>query len=223
MQDFITMLVASAVTSTVLSGALIWLTKSWIAERLRNAIKNEYDQKLETHKAQLKAQADVELEKLKAQLSIQAAEHQVRFSKLHDKRAEVIAELYARLVQAYWDASSFSSLAEWVGEPDKKEKYAIAMNSMAAFYQFFDKARIYLPERVCSLLENAVHEMREKVTGFGVYVHYKDADLPQEALLVKNDAWKAAWEFFRTQVPAARAALESELRSILGEANGTMV
>jgi hypothetical protein len=31
----------------------------------------------------------------------------VRFSNLHEKRAEVIAELYKRLVEAFWDGERF--------------------------------------------------------------------------------------------------------------------
>ena len=116
---------------------MIWLTKSWISERLKNSIKNEYDEKLETHKAQLKAQADIESERLRSQLSIAATEHQVKFSSLHDKRAEVIAELYGLLVQAHWDAGSFISPVEFGGEPTKKEKYVTAMNAIADFFRFF--------------------------------------------------------------------------------------
>ena len=72
--DFAIQVITSASVSTALAALLLWLTKSWISERLKNAIKNEYDQKLESHKAQLKAQSDVEIEKLRSQLSISATE-----------------------------------------------------------------------------------------------------------------------------------------------------
>jgi len=52
-------------------------------------------------KAKLKADADIEIERLKSSLQIEAAEHQVRFAKLHKKRGEIIAELYALLVEAH--------------------------------------------------------------------------------------------------------------------------
>jgi hypothetical protein len=63
----------STAVSTALAGLLIWLSKSWISERLQASIKSEYDQLLETHKAQLKAQSHVELEKLRSQLTIAGA------------------------------------------------------------------------------------------------------------------------------------------------------
>ena len=59
--EFIIQVITSASVSVALSGLLVWLTKSWISERLKHAIKAEYDEKLETHKAQLRAHSDVEL------------------------------------------------------------------------------------------------------------------------------------------------------------------
>ena len=97
LETLILQVLSSATVSVALSGILLWLTKSWISERLKNSIKSEYDQKLETHKAQLKAQSDVEIEQLKSRLNRTALEHQVRFTNLDEKRAEVIAETYSLL------------------------------------------------------------------------------------------------------------------------------
>ena len=70
MFDLIISILSAATVSTLLTGALLWLTKSWISERLKNAIKHEYDEKLESHKAQLKAESDTTLERLKSQLQV---------------------------------------------------------------------------------------------------------------------------------------------------------
>jgi len=218
MSEFSLQLLSSAAVSVLLSGFLVWLTKSWISERLKSAIKNEYDEKLETHKAQLKAQADIESERLRSQLSIAATEHQVKFSRLHDKRAEVIAELYGLLVQAHWDAESFVSVLEWSNEPTKEQKYVTAMNAIADFFRFFEKNKIYLPASLCELLEKFVRAMREKVIGFGVYVRYDDESMAPQTYQKKHEAWDAAWSYFDKEVPVAKAALEQELRNILGAA-----
>ena len=69
----------------------------------------------------LKAKADAAIEHLKNDLQLRTIEHQVRFSRLHEKRAAVIAELYGHLVEALWEAESFLSPMEWAGEPSKKE------------------------------------------------------------------------------------------------------
>jgi hypothetical protein len=98
---FVLQLIASAGVNAALSSLIIWITKFWISERLKQSIKHEYDQKLEIHKAQLKAESDVEIERLKCQLSISANEHQIRFASLHERQADVIAETYSLLKQLF--------------------------------------------------------------------------------------------------------------------------
>ncbi len=95
--------------------------------------------------SEIKAKADATIEHLKTELQLKTIEHQVRFSKLHERRATVIAELNGHLVEALWEAESFLSPMEWAGEPDKKEKHITAMNKLAELYRYFDKHRIYLP------------------------------------------------------------------------------
>jgi hypothetical protein len=215
MSPFILQLLASVTVSTVLAAALVWVTKSWISERLKSSIRHEYDQKLETHKAQLSAHSAVETERLRSQLSMQATEHAVRFQGLHEKRAAVIAEMYSLLVEAYWKASSFASPMEWAGEPDKQQKYTDAMNSFASFYQYFDKNQIYLPPAICAQVDTFVREMRKMVIGFGVYLRLDEKTMPLESVNKKHDAWIKAWEYMEKEVPIARTSLEAELRAIL--------
>lgn len=242
MTEFISEVLASSAVSTLLIAALLLLSKSWVLERLKNSIRHEYDlglethkaqlkmqadmemerlrsdfsAKLESHKAELKAQADVETERLRSQLSIAAHERQVSFAGLYSKRAEVIAEIYSLFVQAYWDTASFASPLEWNGEPDKKEKYQTAMNSCAAFFQYFEKNRIYLPHDSASRLEEFVKEMRSKAIRFGTYIRYQDEGLPEHVYQQKHEAWESAWEYFEKEFPAARLSLEKDLRDLLG-------
>lgn len=112
-----------------------------------------------------------------------AAEHQVRFSELHTKRANVIAEIYSLLVQAHWDGANFASPAEFSGEPDKREKFRKAMKSLFGFSEQFEKTRIYLPEDVYLLIDPIIEEMRGKVVIFGSYL---DDDGALEAHEVKG-------------------------------------
>ena len=44
--DFILEILPSATISGLLTAALLFLTRTWVSERLKNAIKAEYDQKL---------------------------------------------------------------------------------------------------------------------------------------------------------------------------------
>lgn len=164
----------------------------------------------------LKAKSDAAIEHLRSDLQIRSIEHQVRFSRLHEKRAAVIAELYEHLVETLWEAESFLSPAEWAGEPNKKEKHRIAMTKLVEFYRYFDKHRIYLPEEICSSLEALLLKVRFHVIGFGVYVPYVDESLNDHTREEKEKAWNEGWDAIKNQVPQARKVLEAEFRTLLG-------
>jgi hypothetical protein len=114
----------SILTASGVSGLLLWLTKTWISERLKSAIKNEYDQKLETHKAQLKAHADIDIdiEQLKSRLAIIASERQITFTTLHEKRADVIATTYSMLTEVFTKLNDYIKPYEITGDPPKEKR-----------------------------------------------------------------------------------------------------
>lgn len=164
----------------------------------------------------IQAKADLAIEHLKGQLQIHAIEHQVRFSGMHEKRAEVIAELYGLLVRAFWEAESFVSPMQWAGEPDIKVKHVTARNSLVELYRYFDKNRIYLPEPLCTSLEQLIRDVRSNVIQFGVWVEYEAGSLPDHAARQKQEAWEKSWEGIKSTIPPARAQLENEFRVLLG-------
>lgn len=173
--------------------------------------------------ADLKAKSDAAIEHLKNELQLKTIEHQVRFSRLHEKRADVIAELYGSFVEALWEAESFLSPMEWNGEPNKKEKHVTAMNKLTEFYRYFDKHRIYLPVELCGSLEQLVMEIRSLVINFGVFVDFHEYSLNDSTQREKREAWSAGWKAIKNQVPLARQSLENEFRSLLGAATNSAV
>lgn len=166
----------------------------------------------------LKAKSDSAIERLRSDLQIRTIEHQVRFSRLHEKRASVIADLYGHLVETLWEAESFLSLMEWAGEPSKQEKHKVAMEKLVDFFRFFDKHRIYLPEPICVSLEAIAMRVRSHVIAFGVYTRFSDQSLNEHTRAQKEKAWNEGWEAIKTDIPAARKQLEQEFRALLGDA-----
>ena len=77
--------------SVAFFGALAWLTRSLIQHFL--------SKDLEKFRLQLMAQHDIALEKTKSELQRLFREHEIRFSHLHEKRAEIIAQLYQMTVE----------------------------------------------------------------------------------------------------------------------------
>ena len=210
LKDFVITIISSAVVSSVLAGLLLWLTKSWISERLKNAIKNEYDEKLETHKSQLKAQTDVEIEKLKSRLSITAAEQGVKFSTLHKDRAEVIANTYALLKEVYLTMQDYVKIFEPAGDKPREERRQIAVDAHNAFRDYYPKKLIYLPTPVANKLEDI---NRELVRTFNEFVY--TVDFQRGA----GDAnkWNEIFNRMNGEMQEALQELENEFRKLLGD------
>lgn len=193
--------------------AALLLVLGWLARSFGSQL---LAKDLEKFKAELAANSSAASDRLKHDLHLVALEHQVRFSKLHERRAEVVAEAYALLVEAHWSSADFVSPIEYAGDSSKQEKYVNAMKKGTEFYRYFDKNRIYLPQALCDQLQTFIQNMRREVVGFGVYVTNDEEYVPDHAIRSKLEAWTRASKFFDSEVPSAKAALEAELRTIIG-------
>ena len=164
---------------------------------------------------ELKAKADSAIEQLKSDLQIRTIEHQVRFSRLHEKRANVIADLNGLVVEALWEAESFLSPMQWAGEPDKREKERIAMSKLVELFRYFDKHRIYLPTELCDVVDKLVTDVRMHVIRFGTYLTWDENALQEHTRKEKHEVWMAGWDAIKNQVPAVRKQLEDSFRALL--------
>ena len=209
--EFVTEVVTSAAVSAALTGLLLWLTKSWIAERLKNTIKNEYDQKLESHKASLKAASDVEVEKLKADLTILANERHIRFSKLHEIRAEVIVETYFLLKELYLAMADYVKLLESVGDKTREERLEVVVESLHKFKEFYKSKAIYLPKNLVDKLDYINNQLTYLSN---IYTSNIDTMHGQN----NGDQWLEVFETTKVQSKQSLIELEGEFRRLLGDA-----
>lgn len=192
-------------STAVVVSAFTFLTKS--------VINHLFTRDVEKFKARLKADADIEIEKLKHSLEKIAVEHQVRFSKLHTERAEVIAELYKSLVTVFTEGHLFVLTGGFPSE-GQREKYNVMAHKIEDFCSYAEAHRIYLPESLCNLVDEFVNPLRKAIIGVGVY---GGIDHPTERTMTeRRDVMMEAFTAFESKIPAARKALESEFRTILG-------
>jgi len=88
---FVLTVISSAGTSLILSGAGIWLARSWITERLRASIKHEYDQQLATINSELKLRVDTQLASAKADVDRQAEKLRIASTSFSEVQKAAIA------------------------------------------------------------------------------------------------------------------------------------
>jgi hypothetical protein len=154
-----------------------------------------------------------DIEAFKAELQKIAVEHQVRFSKLHAERAEVIAKLYESLVTVFSEGHIFVLTGGYPGQ-GQLGRYNEMAHKIQDFCSYADTHRIYLPESLCKLVDEFVEVLRRAIIPVGVYGQIESRD--DQTLAGRRDAVTEAFTAFESKIPAARRALEKEFRAILG-------
>lgn len=205
-------LLVTILASGAVSGLLVWLTKSWITERLKHAIKHEYDEKLETYKAQMKAQSDVELEKLRSQLKVSATEHELRFSSLHEKRAEAIAETYALLKDLFFRLADYVKIFEPAGDRPKEERRKAAAESHEKFRAYYASKLIFFPKATADKLEAINQQFVKSFNEFVIWVEMREGrggDGTQK--------WLEIFNRLDGEIKIALGELEDEFRKLMGD------
>ncbi len=188
--------------------AAAWLVKALVSHRLaRDADK---------FKTQLQADANAEIARSKTSLQMVALEHQVRFSKLHERRAEVIAEL-DRLLQ---ETTRVAKMFIYTEQRNRSEDLR-AGQKVFELYSFIDLHRIYLPDSVCALLDNFEGTIRRSVSQVGIWWTRIDNPTP-ETMKQQNDVMRSACQALETDIPALRKELLAEFRTLLGVTEKTL-
>jgi hypothetical protein len=185
----------------VLLGAAAWLFKSLVSQRLTQEA-NEF-------KIKLQADVDAATERLKNSLQMAATEHQIRFSGLHAKRAEVIAGLYALL----WDAHALAM--QFILQDNRNaDRSATAREKVVELYRYISYNRIYLPKSALELLDRFESLLRKSVSFVDVY--YVRIEHPTERTrLEANQVILDAARALESDLPALRERLESEFLVLL--------
>ena len=194
------------------TGLINFIFRTWISERIKNAIKSEYDQKLETHKAILKSQSDVEIERLKSQLALVGIEHQIRFSKLHEMRAEIVADTYEKLKDLHYKLGEYVQIFEPAGGKPKNERRQSAYDSHETFRSYFQTKLIFFPKATADKLEKINQDLVRAFNNFafGVEMAPQMGGNPAEK-------WIEVFEAVTGEIRDALAEIEVEFRELLGE------
>jgi len=191
---------------------LISTSTTAITEKLKAAIKAEYDEKLETLKASLKASGDADLERHKHALALEAARENVRFSRLHEIRAEVIGNVYAALAKTYDALRAYTAPFESAGGPSKDERLTAVGNALREFRDAFISKKVFLPKKISDQLDHIHQEMFSAQASFFWGVHFPQPSAAQ------TQKWVEISGKVDGSVKGALEELEAEMRGLMGDA-----
>ncbi len=219
------MLGATSGVSVLLSGLVITLFKDLLSERMKAAIKAEYDEKLESYKAQLraandreletlkvklKAEADLEQERLKSRLQIIAAQENTTFIKLHERRVEAIEATFNHLLPVRNAVGQYIRPFQSVGGPTDEQMLEAASRKYNAFKAFFVEKQLFLPRHVAAAVEKLDETFRSVTNQFTMVV-LADPKNPNAQL------WIKLVEQFGTEIDLAIEELLEDMRVALGD------
>jgi len=197
--------------SGLFSGILIWLTRTWLSERIKNSIKHEYDQKLEVYKAVLKAEHDIAIERLRADLNILASKRQIQFSRLHKDAVDAITETYDSLQRLSNSVSNYISSLELPEDGTKAERRDKVNEALKSFYKYFNSKKIFLPKDLADMISSSKQKMYKIADRFSLFVEHGKTDR-----LKSHDEWVKSEDDFKNEVKPLLDKIEIEFRSLLG-------
>lgn len=195
------------------------LVQTWLAKDIKTfeqGLHNAANSQLERLKFELKSAGDVSIEELKSRLQQTAAEHQVRFAKLHERRAKVIEDVYQQLVELEKRYGKFVTVDGY--ETDQQKQVDATDRINKAMYDvalLIEKHRIYLPADVSASLKVFLDIMWQNAITVGVYGSISDPN--PKTLQERHKAFRDAYEVLQKEIPDARAKLENEFRKLLGD------
>lgn len=194
--------------TTVIQTVLISLA---IAAALGFVLKSLFQQMLsrdlERFKAQLRTTHDLELERFRTDLRLAALEHQTHLAKLDEKRAEVIAEFYKRLVRTQDRVKSIGSIVADQDGSSLQRRTELAAKESGALRAYFDENRLYFDEVTCVQIDSLLKVLEETFVNFQLV-----ASNPKS----QRERWEMAQRTMYVNVPQIRQAIEKDFRLILG-------
>jgi hypothetical protein len=179
-------LLKSIVPDSVLIVAVAWLAKIITTHRLAK-----------------------DVESFKATLTIEANRDNTVFSRLHERRVLVIAEVYAALVSAESAVGHYITKMGAPTPPEGKTLTDVALAAMWKLVDAVDTHRIWFTPETAAKLDDIVAALRKSwnLSAIGS----RNSNPNERVLAMVDDAYKLVTE----KVPELRAAVEAEFRALL--------
>jgi hypothetical protein len=201
--------------SCTIIGILGFLGKAFINNwfsRKSASHQDNLNQNLELFKANIQNKAEL----FRAEIQREALEHQVKYSKLHNDRAETIRELYCKIDRMERSMRDLFNVFELAGDNSKRDKMGVAVKDFNDTMDYYSINRIFFSEETCSIIESLRDEINliyHEFTGYDI--HLGLSEIPE----VRNEqrqVWKDCWNTMKEKVPQIKRDLENDFRKQLG-------
>jgi hypothetical protein len=147
----------------------------------------------------------LDVEKFKADLAIEANRDHTVFSRLHERRVLVIAEVYAALVSAESSVRYYINNMGAPPLPEGKTQVDVTLTAMWKLVDTVDMHRIWFTPDTAAKLDATVAALRSSWNLSAYGQKYRD----------ETDMVEKGYKLVKEQVPELRATVEAEFRALL--------
>lgn len=183
------------------SSLIVYLAKKIFAHLLTRDV--------ERFRADLKISHDTALEHLRADLRIQAFERETTFSRLHDKRVQVIEELYRRIGTVSLAMNRLMSDIQVSGGPSLVERTDIAAKAADDFLEYYLLHQIYFEQTLCDTLQAFNEKMHS------AWISFNMSKTQEISGANGHELRQTAWNTISEDLPTIRLEIEKAFRNIL--------
>ncbi len=187
--------------------------------RLTEGVKSEFSGQLENQKIKLSEELSHKIEPLKAELAKGNITHQVQLQFLHNKRGEVIVELYRKMIDLHSAMLDWTATFQEVIEDADKEKEARTTRvnkAMFEFNNFYLYNRLFFSEGFCKELDDVLKDFKSKGWDFGYrQSRVQDINLSKEYLIEYGKEMSKINAEIRGTLSNKIEAVEKRMRQLL--------
>jgi hypothetical protein len=151
-----------------------------------------------------------DLEKFKSELEKELIKHRTKFEILHAERANVIKEVYRKIVKTQRAFESLIKPMQLAGEPTEKEKTKILAYEFNGLASYYTENRLFFNEALAQEIDKLLQKFIEIWNQWGYMKDLQQIGQPN----VKE--WSKAWDRVKDEIPPIQKAIEDKFRDIIG-------
>lgn len=168
------------------------------------------NENLESIKNQLKATTKI-TEDIKAEISQRNTEHQIKYRIYHQKRIEVVTDLYEKLLEIEVNAVSYIMRADFA-EGETKD-FHNAKKSIHDFLHYANRNMMWVPEELYGKFDEIVKKINNGV--FKTFVYISKQYATQKAVELSSGKSTEAIKVLSEDVPKIKEDILATIRKIL--------
>lgn len=151
---------------------------------------------------------DKDLEKFKSDLEKQSIKFRIRYEKMHSERAEIIKELYKKIVQTFRAFHSYMN--PFQNDPESQEKKGKEASVCANnFTDYYEENRIFVDENLAKEIDKLSDVLKK------AWVEFEISRFNKTNKISYVENWNKAWKIISEDTPTIKTKIEEEFRKII--------